>query len=421
MAALLTCDRDDISKVAKFISECQVMNIRMLPPDVNEAGTDFAATSQGIRFAMSGIKGVGAGVVEAIVKERDARGPFQNFYNFFKRIDKKAVGKKAIENLVNAGSFDFTGWSRDELRESVDSMYEAAQKEQKEEAAGVMTFFSLMGESEENRFTTPPKVKERTSKNDILLKEKELLGFFLTGHPMDGYKEILQRLSSVPLSQVEQMRGDEVFRSAFIVETVQVRLSHKTQKKFAILTVSDGIVRYELPVWADLYEEKSALLVENQLLYAVLQLDKSDGSIRLSCKWLDDLSKADEAMILACDQAYDRAKHMAARMSKLNAMDKSAKKESPAKGKGTNAVAEPKENELKLLSLKLDANQTRLSHILKIKQILEKNRGNIPIQLHFHVGKAVIATLHIDSQWGVHDARAVLQQLKTMDLKLISE
>lgn len=366
MAALLTCDRDDISKVAKFISECQAMNIPMLPPDVNEAGTDFAATPQGIRFAMSGIKGVGEGVVEAIVKEREKGGPFQGLYQFLKRIDKKSVGKKAIENLVNAGSFDFTGWSRDELRESIDVMFDAAQKEQKEREAGVMTFFSLMGETDENRFNSPPKVKSITGKNDILLKEKELLGFFLTGHPMDTYKDILQRLSCVPLSQIEQMRGDEVFRSAFIVETVQVRLSHKTQKKFAILTVSDGIVCYELPVWSDLYDEKAALLVENQLLYAVLHLDKSEGNVRLSCKWLDDLSKADEAMILACDQAYDRAKHMVARMSKLNAVAKDSKKEAPAKTK--EQAPQEKQKEIKLLSLKLNANKARLSHILQIKK-----------------------------------------------------
>lgn len=410
MASLLTCDRDDISKVAKFISECQVMNICMLPPDVNEAGTDFVATPQGIRFAMSGIKGVGEGVVEAIVKEREAGGPFQNFYQFFKRIDKRTVGKKAIENLVNAGSFDFTGWSRDQLRESIDVMYEAAQKEQKEKEAGVMTFFSLMGETEENRFVNPPNVKFKTSKNDILLKEKELLGFFLTGHPMDSYKDVLQRLSSVPLSQVEQMRGDEVFRSAFIVETVQVRVSHKTQKKFAILMISDGIVRYELPVWSDLYEEKSELLVENQLLYAVLHLDKSDGSVRLSCKWLDDLSKADEAMIAACDQAYDRAKHMIARSQRINALDKGTKKEPAAQQSAPATEKQPKE--IKLLSVKLDANQTRLSHILQIKKIVGKNRGSIPLQLDFHVGKSVIATVHIDSQWGVQNPQEVLQQLK---------
>ena len=114
------------------------------------------------------------------------------------------------------------------------------------------------------------------------------------------------------------MAHDTVFRSAFIVESVQIRIAAKSQKKFAILTISDGIERQELPVWADLYEEKSHLLHENQLLYAVLQMDKKGEELRLSCRWLDDLTKADEEMIEACDKAYDKAKHQASRMAHIS-------------------------------------------------------------------------------------------------------
>lgn len=410
MAALLTCDSDDISKVAKFITECQAMNIPMLPPDINEAGVNFVASQQGIRFAMSGIKGVGTSVVEAIVAEREANGPFKGFYQFFKRIDKKTVGKKAVENLVNAGCFDTMGWTRDELRASIEPMFEGANKEQKEHDAGVMTLFSLMGETEENRFQNPPKTTFKTSKSQTLLKEKELLGFFLTGHPMDDYGEILRRLSCVPMEMIQNMDNDTVFRVAFIVDTVQVRLSQKTNKKFAILQISDGIRRYELPIWSDIYEEKSELLIENQLLYAVLVLEKNQESLRLSCKWLDDLTRADEGMVAACDIAFDKAKMHINRAAKLKEMNKNA----PKKEEKKKEEAPPKEKKIERVSLKLDANKVKLSHILRLKEIIGEHRGKIPLKLDFQVSKTPIAIVHIDEQWGVTPSEQLTAKLKNV-------
>lgn len=403
MASLLTCDSDDISKVAKFITECQAMDIPMLPPDVNESGTTFVATDEGIRFAMSGIKGVGTGVVEAIVKERSSNGVFNNFYNFIKRVDKKTVGKKVVENLVRAGSFDFTGWSRDQLIQSIEVMYESAIKEKKEEAAGVMTFFSLMGETEESRFQTPPKVTKETSKQDILLFEKELLGFFLTGHPMDAYKEILARLSCVSLRKVSSLDNDTVFRTAAIVESVNVRVSQKTQKKFAIIIISDGIERYELPIWSDIFEEKSHLLVENQLIYTVLHLELQEGGIKLSCKWLDDLTQANEQMVQECDLAFDKAKMFIARAARVRSLGKEAKKkkEEPAK---------PKEKTM--LNILVDANTTKLSHILQVKSIMADYKGNIPVKLDFQVSNTPIASLHIDQQSGICQFDEVVKKIK---------
>jgi DNA polymerase-3 subunit alpha len=395
MASLLTCDRDDITKVAKFIKECQVMGIKMLPPDVNEAGATFSATAQGIRFAMSGIKGVGSGVVDTIISERKKNGPYKSLYQFFKRIDKKTVGKKVVENLVDAGCFDYTGWTRDQLKASIDTMYNATLKEEKETQSGVMTLFALMGETDESRFEKPPKVEKHTSKIDTLMREKELLGFFLTGHPMDEYRDILNRLSCVPLGKVASMDDNTVFRTAIIVEDVSIKISQKSQKKFAILSISDGIERYELPIWADLFEEKQHLLLENQLLYVVLHLERQNGTEKLSCKWLDNLTRADEVMLQECDSAFDKAKHHISRMQKIkaNAKESASKKEQQ----------EPEEKKVTFssLSIQLNANATRLSHILDIKEIFCQHRGDLPVEIGFHVDGKTIANVNIGSTWGV--------------------
>jgi DNA polymerase-3 subunit alpha len=418
MAALMTCDSDDLSKVAKFIRECQAMGIAILSPDVNEAGNTFSATQKGIRFAMSGIKGVGSGVVDAILEERKRNGSFKSFYNFTKRIDTKRVGKKVIEDLVEAGCFDFTGWSRDALRQSVDPMFEAASQEQKEAAAGIMSLFSLIGDTAEARFSKPPPVKITRTKLEILLKEKELVGFFLTGHPLDNYREILGRLSCVPLNKIEEVTKEAVYRCAFIVETAQVRISGKTQKKFAILTISDGIDRYELPIWSDLYEEKSQLLIENQLLYAVLLVEKKEDEVRLSCKWLDDLSKANESMVEACDAAFDKAKHQAAKFANIKSLP------SKNNGKGAKVTGEVKKEiradvpnkEVGPFILKVDAARVKLSHILTLKRIFEAHRGKTPVQMDFIDNDCSIAAVHIDSNWGITLSNEFKEDLKQIDV-----
>lgn len=409
MAALMTCDSDDITKLGKFIREAQSMGMQMLSPDVNEAEANFMATPQGIRFAMNGIKGVGEGVVETIIAERKKKGPFKSLYDFIKRVDPKKVGKKAIEQLVDAGAFDFTGWSRDQLRMSVEPMVNVAAKEHLDNSRGVITFFAMMGDDTEKRFAEPPKVVGAgTSKLEILLKEKQLLGFYLTGHPLDQYRDILQRLSSVPLHFVHTASHDTIFRSAFILETVEVRFSNKSQKKFAITTISDGIDTFELPIWPEMFEQKGEILRENQLVYAVLQVDTSHEDPRLSCKWIDDLTRADEAMILACDEAFDKAKMQAARYSAIKEKGKAAEKKNEAK------ATPVKEEVKKVIHLSLNAESTRHSNILLLKSIFEEHRGNTPLRLDFHTPKGMLASLHIDARWGVQESPELTKKLSSL-------
>lgn len=404
MAALMTCDSHDLSKVAKFIREAHQMGIAILPPDVNEAGTTFLASSSGIRFAMAGIKGVGEGVVETILQERERGGKFDSLHHFLKRIDPKKIGKKTIEALIDAGGFDFTNWSRDALQIAFEPMFEQVIAEKKESSQGYMSLFSLMGESKEDQFKEPPVVKHPRSSYQLLLKEKELLGFFLTGHPMDSYRSILERLACTTFSDALDMDHDAVFRSAFFIESVNIRLSNKTQKKFAILMVSDGYESVELPVWSELYEEKSHLLKENQLLYAVLQVDKRNDLPRFSCRWLDDLTQANEAMINDCDRAFDKAKHQVSR----GFMPKGPPK--PPK------VIEPVEKPGAPLSIKLDLDKIRLSHILALQGLFQKHRGPTAVHIEFSAQSQPHATLQIDSKWGIKISDTFHKELSELNL-----
>lgn len=422
MASLMSCDSDDLTKVAKFIRESQSMGISILPPDINEAGKTFLATSQGIRFAMSGIKGIGEGVVDAIIQERGKGGPFKDLYQFFTRLDSSKVGKKAAENLVDAGCFDFTGWSRDALRLSIESMFDTASKAQRESAMGVMSLFSLMGEDQSAQFAKPPKVPKPSTKTETLLREKELLGFFLNGHPLDAYRPILQRLSCVPLSTVEELSHDAVFRSAFLIESIQVRFSSKSQRKFAIMMVGDGVDSYELPVWPDLYQEKHMLLRENQLMYAILQVDARDGTPKLSCKWMDDLTSADDRMIADCDTVFDKLKHQISKQQHFRNSkppEKSSEKSSEKPVETPKQVRqEPMNTPIKPLVIAVDANIMRNSHVMVLKTIFKEYSGNQPVMLEFIAGNDVIATVNIDAKWGVTVEPDLLQRLDSQSFVL---
>jgi DNA polymerase-3 subunit alpha len=408
MAALMTCDQDDTSKLAKFIGEAQVLHVPVLPPDINQSGREFAKVKDGIRFAMSGIKGVGQGIVEMAIEERERNGHYKSLYDFIQRVDKTRVGKKQIELLIDAGCFDFTSWSRDAMRESVEPMYEQASRDQKEASLGVLNLFSLI-EEPEKRFAAPPAILKKSSDLQLFQKEKELLGFYLTGHPMDGYKKVMSRLSCVPLQDLEKLPDHQVFRAAFVVETVALKISSKSQKKFAILTISDGIERFELPIWPEMYEEKGILIRENQLLYGVLQLERKEGNIQLSCRYLDDLTLVDEAKIKICDDLYD----------KLRAQGRSEQKwKSVQKEKTPPAAPAADKEEIVKLKLRLDADRTRLSQILLLKELLRSHPGKSTLEIAFARGEKNVGVLSIDSQWGVKADSSFRDQLKVLESKI---
>jgi len=404
LAALMTCDMDDITKVSKHIREATALGHEILPPDVNEAGIEFVSTESGIRFAMSGIKGVGRGVVEAILEEREKGGSFANLYDFFERVDGKKVGKKAVESLVEAGCFDFTGWTREQMLHCVGPMYDAAAQKQKEEKSGIMDLFAAIDAGPTHHFDKPPEIANGAPIDTILRREKELLGFYLTGHPMEEHEKTITDLGCMSFAEVCELADGAPARVAFIIEAVTTRIS-KAQKKFAILNISDGHEQRELPIWPDLFEANSGLLRENQLVYAILQVDKETDDVKLRCRWLADLCDLDDEVKQLAEEAYERAKSMGKKK-------KSAPKETPEHRK-----REMAEKKLKLF-LELKAKEVRLSHILELKKIFQDNSGHITVDVAFIGEQGVVGKVAINPDWGVrfdHEVEMLLRRLKYVE------
>ena len=388
MAALMTCDSDDTTKVAKFIQECKALNIEILPPSVNEVSNDFMPSGNGIRFAMGAIKGVGQGVVDTIALNRQKSGPFTTLHEFFQRIDLKKVGKKNLENLAKAGCFDYCGWNRDEVEKSIEPMFDSALLDQKEKSQGVISFFSMMSKDDE-RFNNPPKILEPTSKLKQLFIEKELLGFFLTEHPLKSYQKKLKAICAIGLNKFHDMDNNAIFRTGFIIEDVKIKIAQASQKKFAILIVSDGVERYEMPIWNDLYEKALHLIVENQLICAILRVDEKEGVKRIYCHWIEDLNLDINQLVIGCDQAYDQAKLNLERRQRA----KERKKSMP--------VIEKK---LSAFKLKVNLNTVKLSHILNLKKHFRSFPGDTPVELLFHANNKSISKMSIDVSWGIENS-----------------
>ncbi|MEN9344349.1 MAG: polymerase subunit alpha [Chlamydiota bacterium] len=399
LAALMTSDRDDLSKVAKHMYEARHFQIDILPPDVNESGQEFVATPKGIRFAMGGIKGIGTGVVDAILQERNSKGFFVSLYDFVSRIDTQKVGKKTIEHLIEAGCFDFTKQSRIELLVTLEPMYDKLSKEQKESSKGILSLFSLLDTNPAHAFDLKSSQIPTVSRQQVLKREYELLGIYLNEHPLDEFRPLFQQLSCVPLSELDNLAPAAVFRTAFIIEGIVIKISNKTQRKFAILKISDGITHYELPIWSDLYEQKGSLIVENQLIYAILQKEMVEGEVKLQCRWMADLNLPIESMISDCDAAYEIAKTQLKKIQMRTSMEK------------TNP---PPVKEKKIVcNVLLDAEKATLSDILALKKLFSSHSGSTPVTILFD-REGPKQTLKIDANWGITLSETFEKKIKAL-------
>lgn len=401
LAASMTCDMTDLSKVAKHIRESQAMGFKILPPHINQSSRTFVAADEGIHFALCAIKGVGEGVVETILKERERGGAFASFVDFLKRVDLTHVGRKVIENLVISGAFDFTGWTRKQLAGFLAEHFDGFMRQKKEKEKGIIDMFSSSEEEDDSSFISyePPPKEVEDNKLERLSIEKEMLGFYVTGHPLDEYIDIIKTIGTESLSKVEEMPDRRVFKAAFVVDTLQVRISQRTQKKFAILTISNGIERFELPVWPELFEVSATLLNDNALLVGVLQVDRREGSPKLGCKALADLTNFSEEARKDIDESFTNAERLS-KMEPKGGRKKSAKKQV--------------EEVIKNVTMKVDVSKVKMTDILKLKQILVEHGGKDQFHLIFlNEGKGV-GKIEVESSFGVNYTKELEKELEAV-------
>ena len=274
MAANLSNNLSDITKVTVFMDECKRMGLSVLAPDVNESYNDFTVNSHGqIRFGMAAIKGVGEAAAEKIIEEREKNGPYKDVYDFFERIDYKSVNKKTLENLVTAGGLDSFGYHRaqylhlvDATTTVLDNLVNYGQKNQQDSMNLQATLFGDLDGFE----VTKPNIPDCEPWHDYekSKKEKELIGIYLTSHPLDPYKLEMQLLCT-PVEELnsglETFKGKEINIAGII--TAKREGKTKTGKDFGILTLEDFSGTYELAFFGKDYTDFRQYFIDETAIY----------------------------------------------------------------------------------------------------------------------------------------------------------
>ena len=201
MAALLTSVLDNSNKVAEYIAECRDLGIKLLPPDVNESDADFTVSGENLRFGLVAIKGIGRGFIRSLMDDRRLNGKYSSFDEFCTRLFGKELNRRAVESLIRAGAFDSMGYRRSQLLQVVDKVLDGISSEGKKNVAGQLDLFSFGDDDEEEAEKYKlelPDVPEFT-RRELMAMERETTGLYLSGHPMDEYREKLKRIGAVPI------------------------------------------------------------------------------------------------------------------------------------------------------------------------------------------------------------------------------
>ena len=294
MAALLTSILDSSGKVAEYIAECKEMGLRLLPPDINESGPDFTVVEEGIRFGLAAVKGIGRGFIDKMVAERQEGGAFSTFQSFCQRMFDKDLNRRALENLIRCGAFDNLGARRSQLLQVMNRVMDSVADSRKRNLEGQLDLFGGLGESQQAEEVPLPDLPEFT-RQELLNMERESTGLYLSGHPMDAYREQTRRLGVVKMGAIvadfAQETGPERFqdrqkvRLAGVISSVRLKAT-RNQTMMAYVNLEDDTGSMELLVFSRTLSQCEGFLVDGQVVLV-------EGSISV---------RDEKAPQLLCDQ-----------------------------------------------------------------------------------------------------------------------
>jgi len=265
MAALLTSETGNTAKVVKYINECRAMGITILPPDVNASEWSFTPDGDAIRFGLGAVKNLGQSAVDAVAREREAKGNFQSLFEFCERVDLAALNRRMIESLIKAGAMDSLAGTRSQKFAVVEAAMEAGQRVQRDRESGQVALFGeLLGP--EHHDAPLPNVPDWADQEQ-LAAEKEMLGFWVTGHPLDRYADKISELATHDSSTLEGLtKGTEVALCGVLTGIARKR--NKEGKPWASMTLEDRAGSVEALVFAASYERLAPQVVEDQAVLA---------------------------------------------------------------------------------------------------------------------------------------------------------
>jgi len=267
MAALMTSCIDNASKVSEYSVTCRHMGIEILPPSINLSEGNFSVENNNIRYGLSAVKGIGRPVQEAVVEERRQNGPYTSLKDFIERLTGKEVNKRTLENFIKAGAFDGLGGNRRQLMQVYAQILEAVTQEKKASMSGQMSLFDMMGEEEKKTYEIALPAIEEFEKEQLLSFEKEVVGIYISGHPLEEYEEQWRKnISAVttdflPDDELNKPKvGDnskQIIGGMITDKSIKYTRNNKTM---AFLTLEDLVGTVEVVVFPRDYEENASLM-----------------------------------------------------------------------------------------------------------------------------------------------------------------
>ena len=282
MAALLTSVRDDKDKSALYLSECRRMGINVLPPDVNESNSEYTPRGKDIRFGLAAIRNVGEGVVASIKSAREAKGAFTSFGDFLAKVDAQVCNKKTIESLIKAGAFDDLGHHRKALvaihLEAIDAVIES----KRAEAIGQFDLFGDIGSTAMSGLEIEIPQGE-WDKSTLLAFEREMLGLYVSDHPLLGVEHILRSNTDMSISELVEVGGtqDGYVTIGGLITGISRKVS-RTGSSWAIVTVEDLEGSLEVLFFANTYNQYALTLIEDRIVTIRGRADRRDDQLRFS-------------------------------------------------------------------------------------------------------------------------------------------
>jgi DNA polymerase-3 subunit alpha len=304
MAGVMGNEVGKTDKLTVFVAECQRMGLQILPPDVNRSGLSFEpemlGEKPGIRYGLAAIKNVGELAMVAVLEERVRAGVFKSLADFCGRVDLKRVNKKSVESLVRCGAFDWTGVERAQLFSEIEGAMASAASLSRDRAAGQVSLFDMLDAPQPaSKRKSGPSVLP-WSPEEKLAAEKELLGFYVTGHPLDRYRSLFESGKYVALAnlaeQVELGQKSATVEVAGSLVTVEKRFSKKGNKPFAIVTLEDLTESVEVMIFGEAFASGAALIETGKLVTIEARVEvREEEGVRVSAIQVKPLKRPPEA------------------------------------------------------------------------------------------------------------------------------
>ena len=320
MAALMTSVQDNTAKVSEYILTCRQMGIGILPPDINEGYSGFTVSGESIRYGLSAIKSVGRSVVEQIIKERENGGLFRSMDDFVERMSNKEVNKRTLENFIKAGALDSLPGNRRQKCMVAPEMLDQKNKEKKSVMEGQMSLFDFAAEDDKKNFQiTFPNVEE-FKKEELLAFEKETLGIYVSGHPMQEYEQVWKQ--NITAAAIDFM-VDEETEKARVEDNSRVTIggmitgklikTTRTGQMMAFITLEDLTGSVEVIVFPKDFEKNREFLEEEQKIFVQGRVSVGDDPVgKLVCEKLIPFQALPRQLWLqfADKEAYDKKQEL---------------------------------------------------------------------------------------------------------------